>query len=733
MAVILQSKSKRQRKGEQAAQDLITTSLKRFQITADAEMESRKSGLEDLKFSIGTGQWDAAVKANRELEGKPCLTVNRIPTFLRQLTGEERQHRPAMIVDPVGSGADEETADIIQGIVRHIEVVSNADMVYDNAYDMMLRVGFDYWRVRPEYVSETSFDQEPRIEWVENPFSVYMSPVRKPDGTDPLWCHIIADMSREEYKEKYPNSQMSTLNFPSALGDAAPQWVMRTGVRVAEYWYLELKNRTLCLLPDGKTAFRDELAKDLAEHVEDEREVVTRKVCCVKHNALEILERYEYPGTIIPVIELSGTRLNVDGKIYKAGIVRDARDAQRIYDFMVTREVEQIDLYGKDPLFVAEGSITNHEEEYRQMNRKNFPYLYYKSMGEAGEQLPPPTRAGREPPIQAMAAVAQQADYDLKSVIGIYGTGPGEAGTANESAFAVLTRQQQTDTGTVNWSDNLNRAIRYQGTILLDLFPKLIGQARVQRIINPDDSVKHAIVFNSQLSSDEEAEGLLDGDGLKKIYDLGVGSYDVSLSAGPQYRTARQEAFRAIGVLIAQQPQLFPMLGDIWVKYADWPGAHVLADRLKKLLPPNLQEDTSDPAQKMQMLEAQLQQMGAQHNQLVAELNRASDTIRTKRLDVESRERVSALNNQTQLALQAMKSHDAASLAQLNATIETIQQRLQLLHENMPVEDEAGQPLNSPELPGQVEPHVQPVTPRMPAPRPEPVPMAAPTPAPPLP
>lgn len=712
MPIVLSSRSKRRSKKLDADAELIAKSLKRYKITYDSEAETRKQGLEDLQFSIGTGQWDSAVKSNREIDGKPCLTVNRIPTFLRQYTGEERQHRPAMLVDPVGDGADEEVAEIIQGVLRHTEVVSFADTVYDNSYDMMLRIGWDYWRINTDYITETSFDQEPRIAGIENPFAVYMSPIRQPDGTDPLWCHVVQDLSKEEYEEKYGKSQMARLHFPTDMGNAEPNWVTKDGARIAEYWWLELEGKVLCQLEDGTTCFKQDLK---GRRSLDERDTVTRKVCCVKHNAIEVLERYEYQGRYIPILELNGVRLNVNGKIYKAGMVRDARDAQRIYDFMVTRAVEQVDLQGKDPLFVPEGGNKNHEEEYRQMNKKSYPYMYYVPYDADGKPLPPPSRANRNVDIQAIQSLVQQADYDMKAVIGVYGTGPGEQGAPNESAFAVMTREQQTNTGTVNWSDNLNRTIRWQGKILIDLWPKVVPAARIQRIIKPDDDVKQAIVFNSQHSSAEDAQKLLDGKALKKVYDIGSGLYDVTMSTGPQYRTARQEGFRALMSLVSAKPELAPMMMDVLMKYADWPGAHILGERFKKMLPPNLQDDgDDDPQTKISALEAQLQAIGEQHTQLVSELGRASDTIRTKRLEIESKERISMMQFQHDLVLQEMKSNAEAAQAHMQEIMGVISHRLEVLHESMSVEEDAGAAPQTPELPNKVEPHVQPITPAAP-------------------
>lgn len=733
MPVVLSSKSKKRSKAIDADESLIEKSMKRFKITADSESESRRQGLEDLKFSIGTGQWDEAVKANREIEGKPCLTINRAPAFLRQYTGEERQHRPAMLVSAVGSGATLEAAKIHQGVLRHTEVVSVADVTYDNSYDMMMRIGWCPWRVKVDYTSERSFDQEPRIEAIENPFAVYLSPIRRPDGTDPLWGHVVTDYSKEDYEAEFGKTDLAKLSFPTSAGNAEPEWVTKDGARVAEYWWMELLAKELCQLADGSTMLREEIEKakkadttgrlkDIDSRIVDTRETVVRKVHCVKHDALRVLKTYQYLGRYLPFPEVNGVRLNVNGKVYRAGMVRDYRDAQRIYDFMVTRAVEQVDLVSKDPLWVPDANA-QYGEHYRQMNRKNFSHLFYKAYDADGKQLPQPQRAGREAPIDAMTKIIQQADYDMKAVIGIYGSSLGEeAGSAQESGFAIMNRREQSDTGAVSWHDNLNRAIMWQGKILLDLWPKLINSARVQRIINPDDSVKHAVIFNSQYSDPQEAQQHMNEQlGLKKAYDVGVGDYDLVLSTGPMYAAARKEAFAALTAVITVNPeQMMPICGDIWAKNGDFPDADVLAARFKKLLPPNLQDESAEDAQsKLLAAQAQIGQLTQQHDIMVQELSRADDTIRTKRLDLESRERIALQNNFTAILVQRLKSHDAAAQSLMDNQMAAISQRLGVLHENMSIQDDAGAAPNTPELSNAVEPKVQPITPAAPTPRPQ--------------
>lgn len=726
MPVILASKSKRKSARKSEDEQLIATSLKRFKITAEAESEARRKGLEDLEFSIGTGQWDAAVKANRELEGKPCLTINRAPSFIRQYTGEERQHRPSMIVSPVGQGASQEKAKIHQGVLRHIEVASIADQVYDDSYDMMMRIGWCPWRIDAEYTHERSFDQEPRIRSIDNPFNVYLSPFRRPNGTDPLWGHVIRDYAKDEYESEFGRkTDMAKLNFPTQQGAAEPDWVTKDGCRVAEYWWIELIDSHLWQLDDGSVLITEELKKGDRARVVADRDTVIRKVNCIKHDAMQVLERYEWLGKYLPFPEVNGVRLNVNGKIYKAGMVRDYRDAQRIYDFMVTRSVEQVDQVSKDPLWVPVENA-EFEDQYKNLNRKNYSHVYFKAYDANGRQLPTPQRAGREAPIEAMQKLVQQADYDMKAVIGIYGPSLGEeAGSAQESGFAILTRQQQSDQGMVTWHDNLNRAIHWQGVILEDLWPHYINSARAQRIVDPDDSIRHVVLYNGNYGDEHQfaAHAMLNPQqGLTKAYDVSEGMYDLTLNTGPMYRTAREEAFRALTVVITKNPELFPILGDIWAKNADFPDNDVIEQRLKKMLPPQLQEAPGeDPAAQVQALQGQLAALTGTYNQVLAELNRAADTIRTKKLENDSRERIALSNNQTQLTLQMMKDLGAGASAHLQAQIEAIQQRLMLIGQQMTPEQEAGQAPNSPELPNSVEPKVQPITPAAPAIRPQPM------------
>ena len=55
---------------------------------------------DDLEFLSGN-QWPDNVKQERELDQRPCLTNNVLPTFVDQILGDQRQNRPAIKVNPV--------------------------------------------------------------------------------------------------------------------------------------------------------------------------------------------------------------------------------------------------------------------------------------------------------------------------------------------------------------------------------------------------------------------------------------------------------------------------------------------------------------------------------------------------------------------------------------------------------------------------------------------------------
>lgn len=620
--------------GLKGDEKLLQQARERFKLASDAEESIRREALEDLRFRAGE-QWPENIKIDRQNTGRPCLTINRIPQFLRQVTNEIRQNRPSIQVNPVDDQADPETAEILQGIMRHIEVSSDADVAYDTAAEHAATFGFGYLRVITDYVDERSFNQEIRIERIRNPFSIYFDPeCQKPDYSDARWAFVVQDVDREEYLALYPDSELSGLADMTTVGDQAPGWINGKSVRIAEYWHIDHKEQELALLPDGSVMPADMVAEGVP--VLRTRTVQVPKVYWCKVNGLEVLEKQEWPGRWIPIVPVLGDEVIVNGERQLYGLVRFARDPQRMYNYWATAETEMIALAPKAPFIGAAGQFEGFERQWQSANVRNLPYLEYKPVSHAGVPMGPPQRQVYEPPIQAISHARMQANDDLKATTGIYDASLG-ARSNEQSGRAILARQREGDVANFHYADNLARSIKHLGRILLDLIPRIYDAPRVMRIIGAEE-VERVVQINAPTRDK----------GVERIYDLSIGEYDVTVSVGPSFSTKRQEAVDSMLQLSQAYPPLMQVAGDLLVKNMDWPGASEIAERLKKLLPPNLQEEQEDQ-QVPPAVQAQMSQMAQQNEQLSQALNQATDDLRTKRLEIESRERIEAMKAQTEL------------------------------------------------------------------------------------
>ena len=660
--------------------EFLSLALARFKQSSEAESDIRSQSLDDYKFSIGE-QWPENIKTDRAADGKPCLTINRMKQFIHQVTNEQRQQRPSIQVNPVGDGADIDTAEIEQGIIRHIEVNSDAEVAYDIAFDHAVRIGFGWFRVLTDYISEENDDQEIKIVPIRNPFTVYDDPACiLPDRSDARYRFVIEDLPTEIYKEKYAHSAMASLNDFGSVGDAPPEWVSKEGIRTAEYWYIE-ETTKLAIRINEDLVDIDDVPEEKRPRNARKREMVKRTVKCAKINALEILEEYTWPGKWIPVIPVLGTDLEIDGKRHLSGLVRDAKDAQRAFNYWTTAATEAIALAPKAPWLIAEGQIENHETEWSQSNVRNSAVLVYKEKSVGGSVVGPPQRITAEPPIQAMVLMVAQADNNLKSTTGINAATLGEP-ESERSGKAVLLRQKQSDIATLNFTDNLARTIRHLGRILIDLIPHIYDAPRVQRIINPDQTIDTVGIFNSQQSgqSPEQVQQMPEMQGVKKIYDIGTGQYDVSVSVGPSYQSKRQEAAATMLELFKSDPSIIPVAGDILVRNMDFPGSQEVADRLKKMLPPQLQdeEDGQDPEVKVQQLQGQLQQMSQQHEQLTQHVNQLTQMIETKQVEQKGKFDTAQMQESYRIDIERMKIEAQITIAEIQTKAQETQARLKL-------------------------------------------------------
>lgn len=602
----------------------------RMTMAISALSGTRDSELDDLRFYAGSPdnqwQWPNDVLQTRGssqgpvVSARPCLTINKLPQHVKQITNEQRMNRPTIKVLPVDDKSDIEMADVFNGVIRHIEYTSDADVAYDTACENQVTYGEGYLRILTEYCDDTSFDQEIKIGRIRNSFSVYMDPmIQDPAGADARWCFITADMTKDEYERAYPEaSPISTLTARGVGDSSINQWISETTVRVAEYFYIECEKATLNLYPGNQTALTgtpdDSLLRAMFGKPLRSRQLDRERVKWCKTNGYEILEESEWAGSFIPVVRVVGNEFEVDGQLYVSGLVRNAKDAQRMYNYWCSQEAEMLALAPKAPFIGYGGQFEGYEQQWKTANTQNWPYLEVNPdvTDGQGAVLPLPQRA--QPPMASSGLLQAKAgaSEDIKSTTGQYNASLGM--TSNErSGKAIIARQRESDVGTYHYPDNLARAVRHIGRQLVDLIPKIYDTARVARILG-EDGEPSTVKMNPD--QEEPVKKIMGPGGVvvDKIYNPRVGKYDVRVITGPGYATKRQEALESMAQLLQGNPQLWQVAGDLFVKNMDWPGAQDLAKRLQKMLDPKVMADEDNPAlvaanQQMEAMNAEMQQM----------------------------------------------------------------------------------------------------------------------------
>ena len=628
-----------------ADKDLIADALAQFAECEDAESENRQLAVDDLKFARLGEQWPEQTKQQRDKEGRPCLTINRLPTFIRQVINEVRLNRPAIKTKPVDNGADYETAQVQDGLIRNIWVSSDGEVATDTAADFAASCGFGYFRINTKYARDDDVDLDLCVERIANPFTVWGDP--HDDGADSQnWnvAFVTDTMKRDAFVEKY-GKNAAALDWQDD-GKDSQGWVSEDGIRVAEWWTRSESLRPIVKLSDGRVIAADIYQRERAKlfdpvglTVVGEREVRSHKVTQRIITGADVLETNEWSGRYIPLVPVYGEELNIEGKRIFKSLIRDAKDAQRMVNYWRSAATELVALAPRVPWLVPEGSIPGNEQrKWQTANSQSHAYLVYK-----GPQAPTRLPLDSGPAAGALQEALNASD-DLKSIMGIYDASLG-ARSNETSGRAIMARQREGDIGTFHFIDNLSRAIRHAGRILVDLIPSVYNTERVIRTLGEDGTTMNVPLKTPVVPQMKPGEpnptayqpvqqGMPPPPG-SRIFDLAAGKYDVVVETGPSFTTKREEASLAMVEMMRANPGITPLIADIYAKQQDWPEADKVAERMKMAMPPHLRGEGPPP--EVQQMQQQMQQMGAQMQQMAQENQSLKAGAQSKQMELQAK------------------------------------------------------------------------------------------------
>ncbi len=571
------------------------------------------------------------------------------------------------------------------------------------------------------------FDQRIAIKRILQQSSVVMDPFsQEPDGSDAEWAFLVNDMPWDAYKRRYPESQMAAFSEGelSALGTDTQHWVSgdegaARAVRVAEYYRLETRHRRRVLLDDGSDSYDDDIPTGRTvregEAARGVGEIVKTLYWSVI-NAIEELEpAQEQDGRYIPIIPVIGRELiPFESERRWVGMIEPNKDAVRLLNYSASSAVEMASLETKAPYTMVEGQEEGHEQEWQLANVRNFPYLRYRNVSLNGTPAPPPQRTQVDTSrLGPSMLLLQQAREFIHQGTGAFESALGQQTSSAKSGRAVLALQQQHQAGSSHFIDNLAEiSMTYEAKVVLDLIPHIYDRpGRVARILDAEDNPK-TVMLNAPFTMDPETKrpraappkaqpgmgpppmgppppgmapqgmppgmapqgmpGMSGQDGPApappesppKHFDLRQGRYGVTVTIGKSYKSRSEEGADELGQLFQAQPQLFQILGDIYLKFRDFPGHLEAAARVKKLLPQPLQESDGQPSS--EQLQQQLQQAGQMVEQLTQALDKKTQEAEAKlpelRMDAqraaadrEAKLQIERMRNETQLAVATMK------------------------------------------------------------------------------
>jgi hypothetical protein len=607
---------------------LLRRTRKRFERCVFIESENRKDALDDLKFLAGD-QWPASVTAQRQADKRPQITINKLPTFVHQICNDLRQNRPGINVNPVGEKSDIEVAKMYRGLIRSIERDSRADIAYDTGVFGAVANGFGFVVLRTKYERPDDFDQSISIDRVRNAFTVYLDPDhQQPDGSDAMYGFITDMMPRDEFKEKYPDADQMPFN-QAGIGDSPRNWNDKDNIRIAEYYEVVTEPRTLVALDNGHVGWKDDLAQAVLDaiargelHVEREREAEQRKVKFYKITQTDVLEHSDTVWAWVPIIKFIGDEIDIEGKVKLSGIVRAAKDPQRMVNYWNTLYTELVALAPKAPFIGAEGQFEGSEDTWKRANIDSFSYLQYKLIDVNGKPIPPPQRQPMVGVPTGIQQAIQNAEQSMMATTGVRFDATQNERMIDESGKAIRELRRSGDLGSFHFADNMARSLRHIGEIIVDAIPKVYDNKRMLTILREDDSEEQVQIDPNAprpMSEVREPPSAAHQNGrVLKIFNPAYGKYGVTVTIGPAYATKRIEAAESMmSFLKSIPPDKAGAIVDLVVKQMDWPGADDIARRLSKMIPPNLlAPDIKDVPPQVQALiqglQQQLQQMRQQ-------------------------------------------------------------------------------------------------------------------------
>jgi hypothetical protein len=513
---------------------------------------------------------------------------------------------------------DKEIAEIRSELIRSIELQSKAQRIYAQAFEQAVTCGVGNFRVDLDYAREDAFDRDLFIRGIANPLAVSWDPMSAdPTGRDAEYCFVQDRIRHDEYRERFKAEPTDALNEDSN-GNKSGDWYDSETVRVVEYWKMSEKPKTIAMLQDGSVvdmATKPQLPLMINPATQKPymREVSCRYATRVLTNGKEELEAaFELKIPRVPIIRVMGREVWIDNRRVRFGLVRFARDPQRLKNYMRSVWAQKLMSAPRYNWMAPASAVAGRQGDYSDV-------LVYND----DATLAPVAMTQNQ--LADFLTGAQVFAQDMKDTTGLHDASLGMR--SNEtSGVAIRARQGEGDNATIVYHDNMNSAQQEAGEVINELIPQVFDTARTVRLLGADDAVRLLRVNDPNAAGDQAYPQ-------DKNYDLSTGRYDVQISTGVAFETKRAESAAHMMEIASRNPKFAEIVPDFMVKALDLPHADEMAERFKRTVPKEIlgeEEDESPEEQQEKAEAAQLQKEMASlaQRKAVAETEKAEADAR---------------------------------------------------------------------------------------------------------
>lgn len=674
--------------------DTITEALERFKLVGLAETEQRKREAEALAFQIPANQWPKDVRDTRKaqivgvvaLPERPMLSFPTLDQPIQLVLNQERSAKLGIEVHPLSEDATDDTAEVLQGLYRRIEVDSRANLARTWAFDRAVKAGRGAYRILTDYADEEGghpSDQRIVIKRLLHQGAAYFDPFgQEPDWSDGEWAFIVEDMPLAKYKRKFPQSKVAKYGDEDlvSLGSEHPGWCSGDGaaqtVRVAEYFRKVYTTKSHPA--EGEWAGRD------------------YEACTVIWSTINAVEELTDPkpwmGKYIPIVPTIGRELQpVEGQRIWSGIIGPNMDAARTVNYSASGMVESAALEPRAPFDIDPEEIEGYEDWWKQSNTRNFPYLPRRKWLH-GQPAGPLQRIQADMSKVGMnAALLQMATDQVQRGTGAFDPTLGRDAGSNDSGKKVQALQQQHDQGSGDFLDNLvELSMTLEAKIVLDLIPHIYDRpGRIARILGIEDKPETVMlnqpfrvdprtkrpvaVVDQQQGPQGPPQGPQPQPGAGndvKHFDLKKGRYGVTARANKRFESRLQQGAEEIGAIMQAEPTLIPMIGATYFKFRDGPGMREIADILEKV------RDQQFPfladKDKQQDPQQQLQKLTADNQMLKQFAEQAKQALETKQIEQQGKLEIAKIQETAESLRNRENNETKLAVAELGAKVDRL-------------------------------------------------------------